>query len=160
MTTEKHDPWALLRETILFIKVARDEGAFDCERHAMHLLSRIDAAIAEHDAVPSSEECDESKTIWRAYANRELSEDEAKAKLAALEAKSAALAEHDTPVVEWRPADQRVFLDGVSLRIVLHTDGLWVWSVYWPLSHRTEQGRVATEEEAKSAAIAAAKEKK
>jgi hypothetical protein len=42
MTTEKHDPWALLRETILFIKVARDEGAFACERHAMHLLSRID----------------------------------------------------------------------------------------------------------------------
>ena len=72
----------------------------------------------------------------------------------------AALAEHDTPVVEWRPSDQRVFLDGVSLRIVLHTDGLWVWSVYWPLSHRTEQGRVATEGEAKSAAIAAAKEKK
>lgn len=62
-----------------------------------------------------------------------------------------------TPVVEWRPADQRVFLDGVSLRVVLHTDGLWLWSVYWPLSHRTEQGRVATEEEAKSAAIAAAK---
>lgn len=46
MTTEKHDPWALLRETILFIKVARDEGAFDCERHAMHLLSRVDAALA------------------------------------------------------------------------------------------------------------------
>lgn len=111
MTTEKHDPWALLRETILFIKVARDEGAFDCERHAMHLLSRIDAALAEHD----------------------------------------------TPVVEWRPSDQRVFLDGVSLRIVLHTDGLWVWSVYWPLSHRTEQGRVATEAEAKSAALAAAR---
>ena len=62
-----------------------------------------------------------------------------------------------TPVVEWRPADQRVFLDGVSLRVVLHTDGLWVWSVYWPLSHRTEQGRVATEEEAKSAALTAAK---
>jgi hypothetical protein len=60
-------------------------------------------------------------------------------------------------VVEWRPSDQRVFLDGVSLRVVHHTDGLWVWSVYWPLSHRTEQGRVATEAEAKSAAIAAAR---
>ena len=117
MTTEKHDPWALLRETILFIKVARDEGAFACERHAMHLLSRIDDALAEH-------------------------------------------ADSATPVVEWRPSDQRVFLDGVSLRVVLHTDGLWVWSVYWPLSHRTERGCVATEAEAKSAALAAAKEKK
>ena len=86
MTTEKHDPWALLRETILFIKAARDEGAFDCETHAMHLLSRIDAALAEHDSVLSSKEFDESKAIWRAYVNRELSEDEAKAKLAALEA--------------------------------------------------------------------------
>ena len=155
MTTEKHDPWALLRETILFIKVARDEGAFDCERHAMHLLSRIDAALAEHDTPVV--EFDESNAVWRAYANRELSEDEAKAKLAALEAKSTALAEHDTPVVEWRPADQRVFLNGVSLRVVYLTDGLWMWSVYWPLSHRTEQGRVATEAEAKSAAIAAAR---
>jgi len=72
----------------------------------------------------------------------------------------AALAERQDSAqnaVEWRPADQRVFLDNVSLRVVHHTDGLWVWSVYWPLSHRTEQGRVATEEEAKSAAIAAAK---
>jgi len=59
--------------------------------------------------------------------------------------------------VEWRPSDQRVFLDVASLRVVLHTDGVWVWSVYWPVSHRTEQGRVATEEEAKSAALAAAK---
>ena len=70
----------------------------------------------------------------------------------------AALAERQdsaTEAVEWRPADQRVFLGDVSLRIVHHTDGLWVWSVYWPLSHRTEQGRVATEAEAKSAAIAA-----
>ena len=85
MTTEKHDPWALLRETILFIKVARDEGAFDCERHAMHLLSRIAAALAAHDAPVV--ESDESNAVWRAYANRELSEDEAKAKLAALEVK-------------------------------------------------------------------------
>jgi hypothetical protein len=72
----------------------------------------------------------------------------------------AALAERQDSAqnaVEWRPSDQRVFLDNVSLRVVHHTDGLWVWSVYWPLSHRTEQGRAATEEEAKSAAIAAAK---
>jgi hypothetical protein len=62
-----------------------------------------------------------------------------------------------TDEVEWRPADQRVFLDGVSLRIVYQTGGLWMWSVYWPLSHRTQQGQVATEAEAKSAAIAAAR---
>jgi hypothetical protein len=69
----------------------------------------------------------------------------------------AALAGRAECAVEWRPSDQRVFLDGVNLRVVHHQDGLWVWSVYWPLSHRTEQGRVATEEEAKSAAIAAAR---
>ena len=110
MTTEKHDPWALLAE-------ARDwVGGWS---GILPMAGKdIDALRARIDA---------------------------------------ALAEHDTPVVEWRPSDQRVFLDGVSLRIVLHTDGLWVWSVYWPLSHRTEQGRVATEAEAKSAAIAAAK---
>jgi hypothetical protein len=34
-----------------------------------------------------TEESDESKAVWRAYVNRELSEDEAKARLAALEAK-------------------------------------------------------------------------
>ena len=51
------------------------------------VIDRIDAALAEHDAAPPSEESDESKAIWRAYANRELSEDEAKARLAALEAK-------------------------------------------------------------------------
>jgi hypothetical protein len=34
---------------------------------------------------------------------------------------------------------------------------VWVWSVYWPVSHRTEQGQVATENEAKQAAITAAR---
>ena len=105
MTTEKHDPWALLRG-------ARDQLV------GVQGMVKVTQTIARIDA---------------------------------------ALAEHDTPVVEWRPSDQRVFLDGVSLRVVLHTDGLWVWSVYWPLSHRTEQGCVATEAEAKQAAIAAAR---
>lgn len=156
MTTEKHDPWALLRE-------ARDQlvGVQGMGK-VTQTIARIDAALAEHDTPVV--ESDESNAVWRAYANRELSEDEAKAKLAALEAKSAALAgraEGSTEcAVEWRPADQRVFLDGVNLRVVHHQDGLWVWSVYWPLSHRTEQGRVATEAEAKSAAIRAAGETK
>ena len=149
MTTEKHDPWALLREARKVVSYP----FITVEHH--QFLARIDAALAEHDTPVV--ESDESNAVWRAYANRELSEDEAKAKLAALKTKSAALAGRAECAVEWRPSDQRVFLDGVSLRIVLHTDGLWVWSVYWPLSHRTEQGRVATEEEAKSAALAAAK---
>lgn len=97
MTIEKHDPWALLaaaRGSVLQHK----ERLLDCDHDAetctcdlaaqkIVLLDRIDAALAEHAAVSSSEECDESKAIWRAYANRELSEDEAKARLAALEAK-------------------------------------------------------------------------
>ena len=76
MTTEKHDPWALLRE-------ARDAVGY-CPMTEMgmaavaELSDRIDAALAAHDAVPLGEESDESKAVWRAYVNRELSEDEAK----------------------------------------------------------------------------------
>ena len=108
MTTEKHDPWALLRE-------ARDQlvGVQGLGR-VTQTIARIDAALAERQDSAQN-------------------------------------------AVEWRPSDQRVFLDGVSLRIVYQTGGLWMWSVHWPMSHRTEQGQVATEEEAKSAAIAAAR---
>lgn len=77
MTTEKHDPWALLAE----IHELQPWLSQDAD-----LAARVEAALAEHDTVPLGEESDESKAIWRAYANRELSEDEAKAKLAALEA--------------------------------------------------------------------------
>jgi len=105
MTTEKHDPWALLAEI-----------------HNLQPWLSQDADLA------------------------------ARVKLALAERQDSA-----QNAVEWRPSDQRVFLNNVSLRVVHHTDGLWVWSVYWPLSHRTEQGQVATEEEAKSAAIAAAR---
>ena len=83
MTTEKHDPWALLREAqgwIGYWPLTKPEAGAEI------LKKRIDAALAEHDSVLSSKEFDESKAIWRAYVNRELSEDEAKAKLAALEA--------------------------------------------------------------------------
>ena len=113
MTTEKHDPWALLREARNW--VGGWSGILPMASKDLDALrARIDAALAERQDSAQN-------------------------------------------AVEWRPSDQRMFLDGVSLRVVLHTDGLWVWSVYWPVSHRTEQGRVATEAEAKSAALAAAR---
>lgn len=99
MTTEKHDPWTLLREAreafVAIETVADDSYDCDCppewlrcgacriKQHSRSAQRRIDAALAEHDAVPSSKNSDEIRAIWRAYANRELSEDEAKAKLAA-----------------------------------------------------------------------------
>jgi len=77
---------------------------------------------------------------------------------ARVEAALAGRAEGSTEdVVKWRPSNQRVFLDGVDLRILYQTDGTWLWSVYWPLSHRTDRGACATEAEAKTAAIAAAR---
>ena len=88
MTTEKHDPWALLREAKQIIAANRLMlGHYSGARQVERLEDRIDAALAARDAVPPSEESDESKAVWRAYVNRELSEDEAKDKLAALEAK-------------------------------------------------------------------------
>ena len=53
MTTENHDPWALLRE-------ARECVVGRCNTD---LRDRIDAALAEHDAVPPSEE----KVEWHTY---------------------------------------------------------------------------------------------
>lgn len=77
---------------------------------------------------------------------------------ARVEAALAGRAEGSTEdVVQWRPSNQRAFFDDVDLRILYQTDGTWLWSVYWPLSHRTDRGTCATEAEAKSAAIAAAK---
>jgi seryl-tRNA synthetase len=114
------------------------------------LLDEVERLKGERDAAKAEV----------AFLKRNYSLETAAKLRAQLATTNAALAERQesaTDVVEWRPSDQRVFLDVASLRVVLHTDGLWVWSVYWPVSHRTEQGRVATEEEAKSAAIAAAR---
>ena len=49
MTTEKHDPWALLREAQPWIQVHAPIEATD-------LLMRIDAALAAHD--------DEEQVTW------------------------------------------------------------------------------------------------
>jgi hypothetical protein len=129
MTTEKHDPWALLREARETMHDFAENFDCDGDSHkynttcracdAAKQRDRIDAAFAEHDTPVV--ESDESNAVWRAYANRELSEDEAKAKLAALEAKSAALAEHDTPVVEsevpWENSQQVTFLNGFRIQV-------------------------------------------
>jgi DNA primase len=121
MTTEKHDPWALLRQAR---KVA-------------------DAVVTDARSI--------------AFAQWSPEQHEAEAVRDRIDAALAERQDSAQNAMEWRPSDQRVFLEGVSLRVVLHTDGVWVWSVYWPVSHRTEQGRVATEAEAKTAAIAAAR---
>lgn len=55
MSTEKHDPWALLREARE--SVVRDIPSFGWEtdevaaqQDRLELLSRIDAALARHDS--------------------------------------------------------------------------------------------------------------
>jgi len=82
MTTEKHDPWALLRE-------ARDQlvGVQGMGK-ATQTIARIDAALAGRDK--PGEELNAEQRIWRAYRNRELTEDEARERLAALKAEDKA----------------------------------------------------------------------
>jgi hypothetical protein len=115
MTTEKHDPWALLREVAPDrnhdIECGLDGYDGDC------LRCRVDAALAAHrDVVPA--------------------QDSAK------------------DVVEWQMTNSPIgtthaYLDGVDLRV--RWDGQdAAWDV-------TRYGRCATEDEAKSAAIAAAR---
>jgi len=87
MTTEKHDPWALLREARNW--VGGWSGILPMAGKDIDALrARIDAALAEREVEERYDaQADERKAIWRAYAERQLSEDEAKARLAALEAK-------------------------------------------------------------------------
>ena len=61
MANEKHDPWALLREARESMGVLVDVGWIpaemsNVESRAVECIKRIDAALAEHDAVPPSEE--------------------------------------------------------------------------------------------------------
>ena len=66
MTQENHDPWALLRQAqgwIGYWPLNKPEAGAEA------LKKRIDAALAEHDAVPPSEEKVDSATPvveWRA----------------------------------------------------------------------------------------------
>ena len=60
MANEKHDPWALLREARESMGVLVDVGWIpaemsNVESRAVECIKRIDAALAEHDAVPPSE---------------------------------------------------------------------------------------------------------
>ena len=85
MTNEAHDPWALLRDAREWLGHGLPCATICGE---CIVIDRIDAALAEHDAKERYEaQADERKAIWRAYAERQLSEDEAKARLAALEGK-------------------------------------------------------------------------
>lgn len=81
MTTEKHDPWALLREA----RKVLGHPFITVEHHMM--CDRIDAALAGRDK--PVEELNAEQRIWRAYRNRELTEDEARERLAALRAEEA-----------------------------------------------------------------------
>lgn len=116
MSDEKHDPWALLREARNWVggwssilpMAGKDIDA---------LRTRIDAALAEHDAVPPSEE----KVEWREHVGRSHETVISNARL------------NDSQMVVFSPKDER-----------------WYWEV-------TRFGDGNTEDEAKSAAIAAAR---
>lgn len=81
---EPHGHWRLSRSVSLAsVRKAERDAAFSRGVAAMR-----EAAVAEHDAKERYDaQADERKAIWRAYAERQLSEDEAKARLAALEGK-------------------------------------------------------------------------
>jgi chemotaxis regulatin CheY-phosphate phosphatase CheZ len=87
MANEKHDPWALLREARGRIGLVCDCGEAACERTA-DFVRRIDVALAGRDK--PVEELNAEQRIWRAYRNRELTEDEARERLAALKAEDKA----------------------------------------------------------------------
>ena len=124
MTTEKHDPWALLRE-------ARDSVALDAEaagnsrfasedERVSGLLARIDAALAEH--ADSAQSAVESEVEWT----------------------QDALGHYARVKVE---AEIEVFQD---------LSGEWQWN-RTALSDVRRHGSANTLDEAKSAAIAAAR---
>ena len=106
MTTEKHDPWALLREAREWIEIEDD------------LIDRIDAALAERqdsakDVVEwrLGDDCDEEFVYYEAYPDSD-----------------------------------------TGLDVVRFKDSKWRWTM-----SREQQGYCDTLDEAKSAAIAAAK---
>ena len=82
-------------------------------------------------------------------------------KIVLLDRIDAALAEHadsDTPVVEWCAVGDTWAtaypVDGVEMTVMRWADGPWKW---WTKLETSAQGTASTEEEAKSAAIAAAR---
>jgi hypothetical protein len=85
MTTEKHDPWALLREARVFVGFCptTQEGI----DRVCEVRDRIDAALAGRNKPVQGLNAEER--IWQAYRNRELTEDEARERLAALKAEEA-----------------------------------------------------------------------
>jgi hypothetical protein len=85
MTTEKHDPWALLREAY---KALKNESLDPYLSESDDLLMRIDVALAGRDK--PFKELNAEQRIWRAYRNREFTEDEARERLAALKAEDKA----------------------------------------------------------------------
>jgi hypothetical protein len=110
MTTEKHDPWALLREAQDFVGFLPTRT--DAIEKALSIQRRIDAALAERQ-------------------------------------------DSATSVVEWEERQgSYIHDDGVNeLRVYLWGDQ-WHWHTV--VEYRAN-GTCATEDEAKSAAIAAAK---
>lgn len=111
MTQERHDPWALLREAREDLALAHaDLDALRQTRKMSTLTARIDAALAEHDAVPPGE------VMWKSDGGAGL----------------------QSNVGDYR-------LSTFNLR-----NGGWLWSV-------ENRIPVLTLDEAKSAAIAAAR---
>ena len=131
MTTEKHDPWALLRE-------ARED--VDAMGNG-DLCRAIDRALALHDAA-LAEGCPD---CGHQYGQQEYCQGDGHAEHA----------DSDTPVAEWEQRQgSYIHDDGVNeLRVYLWGDE-WHWHTV--VEYRAD-GTCATEAEAKSAAIAAAR---
>lgn len=120
MANENHDPWALLREARESMGVLVDIGWIpaemsNAESRAVECINRIDAALADHEAIPPSKE----KVEWKRQ------------------------------VQTLRFADKKIILWAFG-------DGTWGWGLTG-VEQKPVQGNCATEAEAKSAAIAAAR---
>ena len=140
MTTEKHDPWALLRE-------ARDQlvGVQGMGK-ATQTIARIDAALAEGcpdcgHPYGQQDYCQGDGHAERQDSAKEVVESDAPTAL---------------PEAEWwAPPQQQAEIGGVYLRVWCASPHEWHWTVW--RAPQVESGKCTTEAEAEAVAIAAAR---
>jgi hypothetical protein len=120
MTTEKHDPWALLREAKQIIAANRLMlGHYSGAREVERLEDRIDAALAEH--ADSATPVVESDDLW------------------------------------WTPSSHRAKEGKYEMHVWRMSLKQWGWSTCVYQEREVGNGLCNTLDEAKSAAIAAAR---
>jgi hypothetical protein len=157
MTTEQHDPWALLREALPFVETVKSDGVFGADDRASALLARIDAALAvRQDKPPCS--CGQPYPCMKGCPDCCHSQgclDYCQGDRHAERLDSAKDVVESDKVVWLHHEGSRVWSSGfgnVMFDVVLSENG-WKWVV----ARERKTGVANTHDEAKAAAIAAAR---